>query len=422
MQGGSILGGTRLTLPPPRRIPLPTTAPVAAATVPLPSRSQRAGTAKTSPVRDLLALTERPEVISFAGGLPAPELFDMDGIRAAFDAVLAAPGVLQYSMSEGDPRLREEVARRYSADGLPTAASDLIITTGSQQGLGLLATTLLDPGDTILVEEPCYLAALQTFALAGAHVVGVPANGDDLDLEALDRLASMHGPKFFYTVPTFQNPTGRTHGLEARRRIAEIARSRGFRIIEDEPYRQLRYSGDPLPSLAELAPEHVVSLGSFSKVIAPGLRIGWIRTTADIRSTVTIAKQAADLHTSTIDQAAAAHYLVSGRSEPALDRIRDAYAARRDAMLEALPTALPEGSTWTRPDGGMFVWVRLPEGFDATTALRRALARDVAFVPGTSFSSGTPDPRTLRLSFTTYSPARIREGLSRLGATWGADG
>ncbi len=398
---------------------MPTAPQAAAPTLSLPSRSQRAGSAKTSPVRDLLALTARPEVISFAGGLPAPELFDVEGIRAAFDAVLDSPGVLQYSTSEGDPGLRDAVARRYSSDGLPTAASDLIVTTGSQQGLGLISTTLVDPGDTILVEEPCYLAALQTFALAGARVVGVPYVGDDLDLDALDRLAAHHGPKFFYTVPTFQNPTGRTHDVEARRTIAAIAQRRGFRIVEDEPYRQLRYSGDALPSLAAFAPEHVISLGSFSKVIAPGLRIGWIRTTADIRSSITIAKQAADLHTSTIDQAAAAHYLASGRGELALSRIREAYAARRDAMLELLPSALPDGSSWNRPDGGMFVWVRLPEGRDATSALPAALAHDVAFVPGTSFFSGIPDERTLRLSFTTYSPARIREGLSRLGATWG---
>lgn len=399
---------------------MPTAPQDTASTRVLPAPSLRAGSAKTSPVRDLLALTRRPEVISFAGGLPAPELFDVDGIRAAFDAVLDSPGVLQYSTSEGDPHLREEVARRYTADGLPTDAADLIITTGSQQGLGLLSTTLLDPGDTIVVEEPCYLAALQTFALAGARVVGIPYIGDELDLAALDRLAEEHGPKFFYTVPTFQNPTGRTHGLEARQAIAEIARRRGFRIVEDEPYRQLRYSGDPLPSLAELAPEHVISLGSFSKVIAPGLRIGWIRTTADVRPAITIAKQAADLHTSTIDQAAAAHYLVSGRGEPALDRIRDAYAARRDAMLDALPSALPSGSTWNRPDGGMFVWARLPEGWDATESLAHALTKDVAYVPGLSFYCGTPDPRTLRLSFTTYAPDRIRDGLSRLGATWGA--
>lgn len=397
------------------------TAPQAAATFrSLPPRSQRAGNARTSPVRDLLALTERPEVISFAGGLPAPELFDVDGIRAAFDAVLDSPGVLQYSTSEGDPRLREEVARRYAVDGLPTTASDVIVTTGSQQALGLISTALIDPGDTILVEEPCYLAALQTFALAGARVIGVPFLGDVLDLEALDRLAAEHGPRFFYTVPTFQNPTGRTHDLDARRAIAAIARHRGFRIVEDEPYRQLRYSGEALPSLAAFAPDHVISLGSFSKVIAPGLRIGWIRTTPDVRPTVTIAKQAADLHTSTIDQAAAAHYLLSGRSEPALARIREAYAARRDAMLDALPAALPDGSTWNRPDGGMFVWARLPEEKNATAALGAALAHDVAFVPGTSFFSGPPDERTLRLSFTTYPPARIREGLSRLGATWGA--
>lgn len=382
----------------------------------LPGRSARAGSAKTSPVRDLLALTERPEVISFAGGLPAPELFDLDGIRSSYDVALQTPAVLQYSTSEGNALLRDVVAGQYTSAGLPTDASDIIVTTGSQQGLGLLATSLLDPGDTILVEEPCYLAALQTFALAGARVVGVPYRGDELDLDALDTLAEKHAPKFFYTVPTFQNPTGRTHGLEARQGIAEIALRRGFRVIEDEPYRQLRYSGEELPSIATFAPEHVLSLGSFSKVIAPGLRIGWVRTTADIRPTVTIAKQAADLHTSTIDQSAAAHYLTSGRSESALGRIRAAYAERRDAMLVALSERMPVGSTWNRPDGGMFIWARLPEEWNATDALPRVLSHDVAFVPGAPFFAGPADERALRLSFTTYAPDRIREGITRLGA------
>lgn len=388
----------------------------------LPGRSARAGAAKTSPVRDLLALTERPEVISFAGGLPAPELFDIDGIRAAFDDALRETSSLQYSTSEGSPLLREEVARQYTASGLPTSASDLIVTTGSQQGLGLLSTALLDPGDVILVEEPCYLAALQTFALAGARVIGVPYAGDELDLDALEALARRHAPRFFYTVPTFQNPTGRTHGLEARQRIADAARRHGFRVIEDEPYRQLRYSGEELPSIATFAPEHVLSLGSFSKVIAPGLRIGWVRTTADVRPTVTIAKQAADLHTSTIDQAAAARYLTSGRAEPALGRIRAAYAERRDAMLGALAEHMPAGSAWNRPDGGMFVWARLPEGRDATAALAQVLAHDVAYVPGAPFFAGPADARAMRLSFTTYSPERIRVGLSRLGAAFAAAG
>ncbi|WP_308011022.1 PLP-dependent aminotransferase family protein [Streptomyces sp. AC495_CC817] len=396
------------------------TTPASTTTAPLPPRSARAGSAKTSPVRDLLALTERPEVISFAGGLPAPELFDLDGIRAAYDEVLRTPAVLQYSTSEGDRRLREIVAGQYTDDGLPTEATDLIVTTGSQQGLGLLSTALLDPGDAILVEEPCYLAALQTFALAGARVIGVPYAGDELDLDALDRLAAEHAPRFFYTVPTFQNPTGRTHGLVARERIADAARRHGFRVIEDEPYRQLRYSGAPLPSIASFAPDHVLSLGSFSKVIAPGLRIGWVRTTADIRPTVTIAKQAADLHTSTIDQAAAAHYLGSGRAAPALERIRTEYAARRDAMLDALPRTLPAGSTWNSPDGGMFVWARLPQGMDATAELARVLPHDVAFVPGAPFFAGPADERALRLSFTTYSPERIRVGLSRLGTALGS--
>ncbi|MFC9983595.1 PLP-dependent aminotransferase family protein [Microbacterium keratanolyticum] len=383
---------------------------------PLPPRSQRVSSAKPSPVRDLLALTRRPEVISFAGGLPAPELFDLDGIREAYDAVLGQPSSLQYSMSEGDPALRAEVAAGYTIDGLPTEASDLLVTTGSQQALGLLATALLDPGDVIFVEDPCYLAALQTFALAGARAIAVPFAEDQLDFDALERLLAVHTPKFFYTVPTFQNPTGRTYTPQSRARLAQLAIRHGFRIIEDEPYRQLRYSGDPVASMATLAPDHVICLGSFSKVIAPGLRLGWVRTTPDIHPAVVIAKQAADLHTSTIDQGAAAHYLASGRGRTALGHITRAYAARRDAMLDGLAEALPDGSTWNQPDGGMFVWARLPDGYDATPALTRALDHDVAFVPGAPFFAESADERSLRLSFTTYEPARIREGLQRLGA------
>ena len=393
--------------------PLPATRPA------LPPLAARVRAVRSSVIRDLLALTERPGVISFAGGLPAPELFDVEGARASFAAVLdeAGPRSLQYSPTEGNRTLREAVAARYTERGLPTAAADVVITTGSQQGLHLLATALVDPGDVVLVESPSYLAALQCFALAGARLVAVPSGEDGIDVDALAALAGALAPKLLYTVPTFQNPTGRTLDLDNRRAVVAVAERHGFRVLEDDPYAELRYSGEPVMPLAALTePGRVVSTGSFSKILAPGLRLGWVRADPDLRAGVVVAKQAADLHTSTVDQAAAVHYLAAGRLDAAVDRTRQEYRRRRDALLAGLPDALPAGSRWTTPDGGMFVWATLPEGWDTTALLPRALEHDVAFVPGAPFFPADPRPSTMRLSFTTYGPDAIAEGTRRLAA------
>ncbi|MET0695003.1 MAG: PLP-dependent aminotransferase family protein [Propionibacteriaceae bacterium] len=384
----------------------------------VPARSGRVNGVKSSVVRDRLALTERPGVISFAGGLPAPELFDVQGARASFDAVLGSePGrALQYSPTEGNRELRASIAARYTAQGVPTQTEDILITTGSQQGLSLLATTLVDSGDVVLVESPSYLAALQCFQLAGATLVEVPSAGPGIDLEALAGLARIHRPKALYTVATFHNPTGRTLSAENRSGIVELAQRFGFRVIEDDPYRELRYSGAPVPSMATFADgDHVVCTGSLSKILAPGLRLGWVRTNPGIKSAIIVAKQAADLHTSTLDQAAAAHYLASGRLDANLDRSRVEYRRRRDAMLAGLPQALPAGSTWNQPDGGMFLWAALPEGYDTADVLIKAIEHDVAFVPGAPFFATDPQRNTMRISFITYPPEKIAEGTRRLG-------
>ncbi len=391
-------------------------------TASMPGLSRRFTGVASSVVRDLLALTQRPGVISFAGGLPAPELFDVEGAQAAFEEVFARGGrrALQYSTTEGDPRLRERIAELYLARGLPTVADQIVVTTGSQQGLSLLAQALVDPGDVVFVERPSYLAALQCFGLAGARLVSVPSAGDGIDIDALDALAAAHRPVALYTVPTFHNPTGRTLDRANRAALVEVAARHGFRVLEDDPYQQLRYSGEPMPPMPTLTddPELVVCTGSLSKILAPGLRIGWVRTTPAIRAAVVVGKQAADLHTSTLDQAAAEAYLASGRLGPALDRACAEYRARRDALLGGLPDALPPGSSWNRPDGGMFVWARLPDQLNATDYLPRALARDVAYVPGAPFFPTAPEPQTLRLSFTTYAPDQIREGTRRLAAAF----
>ncbi|MFF9430949.1 PLP-dependent aminotransferase family protein [Streptomyces sp. NPDC014746] len=389
---------------------------------PVPATASRLADVGSSPVREILALTARPEVISFAGGLPAPELFDIDGIRAAYDRVLAEnpQHALQYSTTEGDPELRTAVAARLSARGLPTDADDLLVTTGSQQALTLLTTALVEPGSVVLVEDPCYLAALQTFGFAGARVVPVPTDDQGLVPEALEEIAVREKATLLYIVPTFQNPTGRTLPAERRHAVAEAAARHGFWIIEDDPYGELRYDGERVPAIAvdPAAADRTVLLGSFSKVMAPGLRLGYLRAPAGLRRACVIAKQAADLHTSTIDQAAAARYLRDSDLDAHVAVMRAAYQERRDAMLEGLPAALPEGSRWNRPEGGMFIWATLPAGYDATALLQTAVGHEVAYVPGAPFFCGEPDPGAMRLSFTTHSAEEIREGLRRLAKSF----
>ncbi|MFJ4423396.1 aminotransferase-like domain-containing protein [Streptomyces bobili] len=385
----------------------------------VPPLAARARTVGGSPVRDILVVTGRPEVINFAGGLPAPELFDRDGVAAAFRHVLEEmPGqALQYATTEGEPVLREHLARRMSVRGLPTDADDLLVTTGSQQGLSLLATALVDAGDTVLVEEPCYLAALQVFGLAGARIVAVPGDADGPDPEALAELVVRERPKLLYTVPTFQNPTGRTLPAERRAALASVAARHGLWIIEDDPYGELRYEGERVPWIAAHpdARDRTVLLGSFSKVMAPGLRLGWLRAPAELRRACAVAKQAADLHTPTVNQLAAARYLAVSDLDAHVVRVAAVYRERRDAMLAGLPDALPQGSVWNRPEGGMFLWARLPETYDTAALLPAVVREDVAYVPGAPFYPGEPDRSTLRLCFVTQTPEEIAEGLRRLG-------
>ncbi|WNE98306.1 PLP-dependent aminotransferase family protein [Streptomyces luomodiensis] len=388
----------------------------------VPPLAARATSIGGSPVRDILAVTARPEVISFAGGLPAPALFDIAPITAAFERALAeAPQeVLQYSTTEGLPVLRAATAARLTARGLPTDADDMLITSGSQQGLSLLATALLEPGDTVLVEDPTYLAALQCFAFAGARVVPVPCDDQGLDPAALETIVARERPKLLYTIPTFQNPTGRTLPAARRGAVAEIAERHGLWILEDDPYGELRFAGEAQPWIAadERAADRTVLIGSFSKIMSPGLRLGWLRAPAALRRACAVAKQAADLHSPTITQAVIARYLTEADLDAHLSRVRHAYRERRDALLAGLPEALPVGSRWNEPEGGMFVWASLPQGYDATERLREAVRHDVAYVPGAPFYADRPEPATLRLSFVTHTPEEIAEGLRRLAKTF----
>lgn len=379
----------------------------------------------SSPVREILALTERSGILSFAGGLPAPELFDHAGIGDAFASVLderSAGRSLQYSTTEGDPELRRRIADRLTVRGLPTAPDELLITSGSQQALTLIAQVFIEPGDVVLVEDPSYLAALQAFQLSGARLVPVPCDDDGLLPDEVERLVGEHRPKLLYTVPTFHNPTSRTLTAERRVALADVMERTGLWTVEDDPYGELRYAGDSVPSLASLpaAAGRTLALSTLSKVAAPGLRIGWVRTPANVKSSLTIAKQAADLHSSTVDQAATARWLAHVDLDAHLSVLKTTYRERRDAMLAGLPSVLPEGATYTTPDGGMFLWIRLPEGYDASAILPLAIERQVAYVPGAPFYACDPDPRTLRMSFTTHDPVQIHHGLDRLAETFAA--
>lgn len=391
-----------------------------AADPPLPAA--RLAAVASSPVREILALTAQGDVISLAGGLPSPDTFPADEIRAAFAEALAGDGArraLQYSTTEGHPGLRAAHAARLTARGLPTAGEELLVCTGSQQALGLVCDVLLEPGDTVLVEDPTYLAAIQRFGMAGARVVGVPCDDDGLLPDALEAAVREHGPKLLYTMPNFQNPSGRTLPATRRADIARIAADLGLWILEDDPYGELRYEGSALPPIAALddAADRTIHISSLSKVLAPGLRLGYARMPDALRAQLIVAKQAADLHTSTIDQEAAAGAMARLDLDAHLHTVRALYGERRDALLAALPDALPGGSTWNRPAGGMFVWARLPDGWDATALLRDAIAQGVAFVPGAPFHPGpNPDQRTLRFSFVTHTPGELAEGLRRLGA------
>ena len=387
--------------------------------------SRRFESVPSSPARDMLTLGERVEMISFAGGLPAPETFDVTGLREAIEGLPLDAGLLQYSASEGHPGLRSRLARHYTNSGLPTTDSDILVTNGSQQALMLLATALVTPGDVALVTRPTYVGAIQALGVAGARLVEIGPGEYGVDLVELDRVAADVRPVVLYLTPTYQNPTGQTLPVDTRRRLVEIARRRGFRIIEDEPYGYLRYSGEPVPSVATFDADDpgervVLSMGSFSKVLAPALRVGWMRVPPDVRPTVIIAKQAADLQTSTLTQEIVARYLAGGRLEATLDSIRDTYRTRRDAMIEALPSVLPDGSNWTTPEGGMFVWITLPTRYDAVKMLESAVRHGVAYSPGVPFYATNPERHVLRLSFTSHAPERIHDGLARLGTVLAA--
>lgn len=379
--------------------------------------STRAREMKSSTIREILKITERPDVISFAGGLPAPELFPIKALKEACNRVLDnhGPKSLQYSLTMGVLPLREILAERLSRKGLPVAIDNLFITGGSQQGLDLIAKVFLNDGDTLLCENPTYLGAIQAFNIMRPKYVTVEMDQEGMIVEQVEEKIKKHNPRFIYVVADFQNPSGITMSLERRKQLLELAKRYHIPIVDDNPYGELRYVGESVPSLQSMGQDLVIELGTFSKIISPGLRIGWGVVSTEIMVMFERLKQGADLHTNTFAQYVVYEYIKAGNLDRHIEEIKTEYRKRREVMVEALKEHFPEGVKWFEPEGGLFLWVELPEGISASNLLPKAVEEKVAYVPGKPFYPHEEKDNTLRLNFSNANPDLIREGIKRLG-------
>jgi 2-aminoadipate transaminase len=389
--------------------------------------AQRTQRMESSAIRELLKLTEQPDVISFAGGLPAPDVFPIEEFRIAANKVLKEKGeqALQYSVSEGYTPLRELIVEQSNASGMPIGIENLLIVTGSQQALDLLGKIFINTGDRILVEHPTYLGALQAWNAYNAEYITIPMDHNGMVTDALiDAMRS--GPKFIYALPNFQNPSGVTMSHERRNKLVEIADHYGVPIVEDDPYGRLRYEGDHLPSILQIDSQfhnlkhgvyngNVIYTSTFSKILSPGIRLAWVVAPPTVIRKMVQAKQGIDLHTSTLSQMIAYEVAKDGFLEKHIPKIIETYGERRDIMLGALDSEFPSEVEWTSPEGGLFLWGTLPEHISAVDVLEIAVKEKVAFVPGHSFFPGGGGHNTFRINFSNATPEMIRTGVSRLG-------
>ena len=377
--------------------------------------SARAQALQSSVIREILKVTMRPEIISFAGGLPSPETFPVERMKAAYDAVLSRQGkvALQYGPTDGYAPLREWIADSLSANGAKIVPEQVLMVSGSQQGLDLLGKVLIDEGSKVLVETPSYLGALQAFSVYGPQFESVPTDDHGLLPEAVGEVG--HGARLLYALPNFQNPTGRTLSVERRAALVETCARLGLPLIEDDPYGALCYRGEPLPKMLTMNPNGVIYMGSFSKVLTPGIRLGYVVAPQPLVRKLEQAKQAADLHTAQLTQMVVHEVVKDGFLNDHIPSIRKLYSDQCQAMLSALTEFFPSSATWTKPEGGMFIWITLPKHIDSMKLLDEAVAQNIAFVPGAPFYANNPEKNTLRLSFVTVPPAKIREGVEKLG-------
>ena len=389
-------------------------------------RTQKMG---SSVIRELLKLTEQPDIISFGGGLPAPEVFPVKEFQEACNAVLTKHGAqaLQYSTTEGYRPLREMISRHAGRYTVELTPENILITSGSQQALDFIGRLFINRGDYIVVESPTYLGALQAWNAYGAQYISVPADENGMIVDELEAALRV-GPKFIYVLPNFQNPSGSTLSLERRQKLVELADKYGVPIVEDDPYGQLRYEGEHLPSVVYLDSQmrgpngghysgNVIYLSTFSKLLAPGLRLAWVVAPPEVIRRLVMTKQAADLHTSSFNQYVAHEVAKGGFLDEHVKVIRQVYKERRDVMMEMMEEVFPSEMRWTHPQGGMFLWGIMPEGTDAAEVLKVAIQRKVAFVPGASFHPNGGGANTMRINFSYCAPDTIREGITRLGVT-----
>jgi 2-aminoadipate transaminase len=390
--------------------------------------ADRLNNVETSAIRELFKLLGKPGIVSFAGGFPDPAMFDVEGIKEASSKALSEEpgGALQYGATEGYGPLREQLSAFMATKGAKDVAPDqLIVTTGSQQALDLLGKTMISPGDKVIVEGPTFLATIQCFRLYGAELISAPIDANGVKTDELEKLIAQHKPKFVYLIPTFGNPSGALLSLERRKKVLEMAVKHNTLIVEDDPYGDLYFGEAPPPSLLALSAtvpgsrELLAHCGSLSKVLSPGLRVGWMIAPAELLAKATMCKQFSDAHTSTFAQATAAQYLKAGRMPSTLKNVRKVYGDRALAMGAALKRELGDAIAFTQPQGGLFFWASLTgangKSKDAGDFAKKAIEQLVAFVPGAPFYAANPDLATLRLSFATADVAKIEEGVGRLG-------
>lgn len=370
-------------------------------------------------IRNILKVTEADDVISFAGGLPNPISFPLDDMHTSIDRAMKQHGakLFQYASTQGYLPLRQYIANKYNRRyGLQIDADDILLTTGSQQALELLAKVLINKGDGIIIEEPGYLGAIQAFTLAEPTFYPVTLEQDGLNLEQLEQALQQPNVKFIYTVPNFQNPTGLTYSLEKRQQVYELIARHDMILVEDDPYGELRFEGEHLPYIGAGKLENSVLLGSFSKIVTPGMRLGFIITkNKELLQHIETAKQATDLHTNVFSQYVIADYLLNNDIEQHIQKIKDLYKAQSDAMLQAMATYFPAHVSYTKPEGGMFIWATMNDGRSAMDVFNKAMDQKVAFVPGNPFYVNPGNVNTMRLNYTNSTPEIIEEGIKRLG-------
>mgnify|MGYP003466154719 FL=1 len=377
--------------------------------------SDNAKNMRRSAIRDLLSVANKPEIISFGGGFPNQDTFPVEDLKEIMmDLLTEEPHkVLQYGSTEGSVLLRQQLAKKYQADGLDVTEKNIVITTASQQAIDLIARILINPGDTILCGLPSYLGALQAFYSYRANPVGIPKD-EHAEVVVKTLCALGKKPKFIYAIPDYQNPTGVTMTMEQRQEIVEVAKKYDLIILEDSPYKEIRFDGESLPTIYSMCPERVILLGTLSKTFAPGLRLGWVLASEQVIEKIIVAKQSADLCTPILNQELAGRYIASGKFDENLKKTIALYRGKRDLMMECLEKYMPEGVTWTRPDGGLFMLVTLPEGLNSRDLFDLAIQENVAFIIGEVFFCDGGGQNTLRLNFSYVSDEKMVEGVKRL--------